>query len=134
MDFFTIVRVLAVVCAGLLAGIYLGYRAGAYYALQKLGASSFVQFQQILHIYFMRFMPPLVPDRLALSPCVAFDGKRATRRIAGVLVHRGVRGRNRAHRRDDPRRERSAEQEAHDIQRGHSPERSGEDMGTLGPC
>jgi len=40
----TIVQVVAVVCAGLLAGIYFSYRAGAYYALQELSASSFVQF------------------------------------------------------------------------------------------
>jgi hypothetical protein len=46
MDVLTIVRVVAAVCAGLLAGIYFGYRAGAYYALQKLSASSFVQFSR----------------------------------------------------------------------------------------
>lgn len=60
MDVLTIVRVIAIVCAGLLAGIFLGYRAGAYYALQKLNASSFVQFQQVVHVHFVKFMPPLV--------------------------------------------------------------------------
>jgi uncharacterized membrane protein len=55
-----IVRVVAVVCAGLLAGIYFGYRTGTYYALQKLSASSFVQFQQVAHAHFVRSMPPLV--------------------------------------------------------------------------
>ena len=60
MDVLTIVRVVAVVCAGLLAGIYLGHRTGAYYALQKLSPSSFVQFQQVVHVHFVRFMPPLV--------------------------------------------------------------------------
>jgi uncharacterized membrane protein len=60
MDVLTIVRVVAVVCTGLLAGIFLGHRAGAYYALQKISASGFVQFQQVVHLHFVRFMPPLV--------------------------------------------------------------------------
>ena len=51
MDVLTIVRVIAVVCAGLLAGIFFGYRTGAYYSLQKLSPSSFVQFQQGLHLH-----------------------------------------------------------------------------------
>src|SRR5437773_8521835 len=50
MDVLTIVRVVAVVCIGLLAGIFLGHRTGAYYALQKLSPSSFVQFQQVVHV------------------------------------------------------------------------------------
>jgi uncharacterized membrane protein len=60
MDLLTIIRVVAVVSAGLLAGIYLGGRAGAHYALQKISASSFVQFQQVVHVHFVKFMPPLV--------------------------------------------------------------------------
>jgi uncharacterized membrane protein len=60
MDVLMIVRIVAVVCAGLLAGIFLGHRAGAYYALQKVSPSSFVQFQQVVHAHFVRFMPPLV--------------------------------------------------------------------------
>jgi uncharacterized membrane protein len=60
MNALAIVQVIAVVCAGLLAGIYLGHRAGPYYALQKLSPSSFIQFQQVVHTYYVRFMPPLV--------------------------------------------------------------------------
>ncbi len=60
MHVLAIVRVVAVVCTGLLAGIFLGHRAGAYYALQEVSASSFVQFQQAVHKHFVRFMPPLV--------------------------------------------------------------------------
>lgn len=60
MDVLMIVRVVAVVCAGLLAGIFLGHRVGAHYALQKVSPSSFVQFQQVVHVHFIRFMPPLV--------------------------------------------------------------------------
>jgi uncharacterized membrane protein len=59
MDVLTIVRVVAIVCAGLKAGIFLGYRAGPQYALTKLSPSSFVQFQQVVHLHYVRFMPPL---------------------------------------------------------------------------
>ena len=68
MDVLTIVRVVAVVCIGLLAGIFLGHRTGAYYALQKLSPSSFVQFQQVVHVTvqsrFQRgtFTPPRMPS------------------------------------------------------------------------
>lgn len=60
MDALRIVRVVAIVCASLMAGVYFSYRAGDYYALQKLSASGFVQFQQGLHVHFVKIMPPLV--------------------------------------------------------------------------
>jgi uncharacterized membrane protein len=60
MDGLAIVRVVAIVCTGLLAGIFLGHRAGPQTALQKISASSFVQFQQSVHVHFVRFMPPLL--------------------------------------------------------------------------
>jgi uncharacterized membrane protein len=60
MDMLIIVRAVAAVCIGLLAGVFLGHRAGAQYALQKVSPSSFVQFQQVVHAHFVRFMPPLV--------------------------------------------------------------------------
>ena len=60
MDGLTLVRVAAIVCAGLLAGIYLGHRTGAHYALPRLDRSSFVQFQQVVHTHYVKFMPPLV--------------------------------------------------------------------------
>ena len=55
MEVLTIVRVVAVVCTGLLAGIFLGHRAGTYYALKEISVSSFVQFQQVVHVHFVRF-------------------------------------------------------------------------------
>jgi uncharacterized membrane protein len=60
MNVLAIVQIIAVVCAGLLAGIYFGHRAGPYYAMQKLSPSSFVQFQQAVHTRYIRFMPPLL--------------------------------------------------------------------------
>src|SRR5438132_321201 len=107
MNLLTIVRVVAVVCAGLLAGIYLGYRTGDYYALQKLSPSNFVQFQQVVHMHFARLYAALGPDYPAGSAWVARDGKVA-KEIGGVLAHRSVQVRNSAHCRDDSRCERSA--------------------------
>jgi uncharacterized membrane protein len=59
VDVLAIVRIVAVVSVGLKAGIFLGHRAGPPYALQKLSPSGFVQFQQVVHTHFVRFMPPL---------------------------------------------------------------------------
>lgn len=64
MDVATMVRVIALACAGMLAGIFFGYRMGAYYALQKLSSSSFVQFQQVVHAHYVKFMPPLTLSAL----------------------------------------------------------------------
>jgi len=52
-------RVLAVASAGLLAGIFVGYRMGVQYSLPVLGASGFVQLQQIIHLHYVKFMPSL---------------------------------------------------------------------------
>jgi len=67
MGLVTILRVVAVVSTGLLAGIFLGHRAGVQYALPELSASSFVQLQQIIHVHYVRFMPPLVLTALLSS-------------------------------------------------------------------
>lgn len=58
---------MAVVTAGLLAGIFLGYRLGVHYALAELSSSSFVQLQQVIHVRYVRFMPPLVLAALLSS-------------------------------------------------------------------
>ena len=58
MRLFAIVRVIAVVCTGLLAGISLGYLASVP-ARGALSASSFVH-QQVVHVYYERIMPPLI--------------------------------------------------------------------------
>lgn len=67
MGVVTALRVVAIVCAGLLAGIFVGYRAGVQYALPELSASSFVQLQKIIHVHYVRFMPPLVLTALLSS-------------------------------------------------------------------
>jgi uncharacterized membrane protein len=56
------VRVVAVVCTGLYAGIILGDRMGASFARPALSAADFMIFQQIQHEHFK---PLLVPVTLA---------------------------------------------------------------------
>lgn len=67
MALLTILQVAAVVAVGLLAGIFLGHRAGVQHALPELSPSSFVQLQQIIHVHYVRFMPPLVFTALLSS-------------------------------------------------------------------
>jgi len=50
MTLLTIVQVMAVVCAGLLAGIFLGDRAGFAYARPALSPSSFVQITRAVNV------------------------------------------------------------------------------------
>jgi uncharacterized membrane protein len=52
------VRIIAVVFAGMLAGIFFGSRVGLERAMQTLDPSHFVKFQQGVHLRFVRFMPP----------------------------------------------------------------------------
>jgi uncharacterized membrane protein len=56
----TIARVVALVSTGLYAGILLGDRAGATYIRPELSPPTFVLFQQILHLHFVRLIPPLI--------------------------------------------------------------------------
>ena len=60
MNALVVVRVISLVCTGLVAGIFLGHRAGVSRAGARLTPSSFIQLQQIIHGVFARMMPPLV--------------------------------------------------------------------------
>jgi uncharacterized membrane protein len=59
MTLIAVVRVGALLSTGLLSGIFLGYRMGPSFALATLPASSFVQFQQVVHVHYVRVMPIL---------------------------------------------------------------------------
>jgi uncharacterized membrane protein len=63
----TMLRVIAIVSAGLISGIFVGHRAGLHYVVPKLSASSFVQLGQIMQTHYVRFMPPLVLIALVSS-------------------------------------------------------------------
>jgi uncharacterized membrane protein len=55
-----IVRVVATVCTGLAAGIFLGHRRGVSLAAPSLPPSSFLQLQQVIHVHFACMMPFLM--------------------------------------------------------------------------
>lgn len=59
MHVLRLVRMIAVVCIGLLAGIYVAELASAS-ARATLDASNFVEFQQTVHATYVGMMPPLV--------------------------------------------------------------------------
>jgi len=53
------VRVIAVLCSGLFGGLLFGDRMGPAFARPTLSPSSFVQFQQIIHIHYIKLLPAL---------------------------------------------------------------------------
>ena len=55
-----IVPVVALICTGLAAGIFLGHRAGVSRAVPILSPSSFIQLQQTINKSFARMMPVLI--------------------------------------------------------------------------
>ena len=59
MSLLAIVGVIAILSSGMMAGILVGDRMGATFARPSLSASSFVQFQQIIHVHYVRMMPVL---------------------------------------------------------------------------
>ncbi|HMG06558.1 MAG TPA: DUF1772 domain-containing protein [Chthoniobacterales bacterium] len=59
MTVLKVVKVIPVVCGGLIAGIYLDYSASAV-ARGGLSASSFVQYQQMVHVRYVWMMPVLI--------------------------------------------------------------------------
>src|SRR5258708_12288850 len=59
MNILAIVRVVAILCSGLMAGLMFGDRLGPAFARQALNAYSFVQQQQIIHIHYVRLLPVL---------------------------------------------------------------------------
>lgn len=52
-------RVVAVLCSGLMAGLLFGDWLGPSFARSAMSVSSFVQFQQIVHINYLRALPAL---------------------------------------------------------------------------
>ena len=55
----SIIRVVAVLCSGLMAGLLFGDWLGPSFARAAMNASSFIQFQQIVHINYLRTLPAL---------------------------------------------------------------------------
>lgn len=57
--FLMVIQVIAIVCTGLAAGVFLGHRAGVSYARHHLNPSGYVHLQQLIHVHFKRMMPVL---------------------------------------------------------------------------
>jgi uncharacterized membrane protein len=53
------IRVVAVLCSGLMAGLLFGDWLGPSFARAAMNAPSFIQFQQIVHINYLRTLPVL---------------------------------------------------------------------------
>ena len=62
-----VVRIVALICTGLSAGIFLGHRAGVSLAMPILNPSSFIQLQHVIHKTFVRMMPVLILGALVGS-------------------------------------------------------------------
>jgi uncharacterized membrane protein len=65
MSVLEIVRIIAILSSGLMAGILFGDRMGAAFARPSLSASSFVQQQQIIHIHYVKLLPALALTAIA---------------------------------------------------------------------
>ena len=52
-------QVVAILCSGLMAGLLFGDWLGPSFARSAMNVSSFVQFQQIVHINYLRTLPAL---------------------------------------------------------------------------
>lgn len=59
MTSLSIIRVIAVLCSGLMAGLLFGDWLGPSFARAAMNASSFIQFQQIVHVNYLRTLPAL---------------------------------------------------------------------------
>ncbi len=59
MNLLSTTRVVAVLCSGLMAGLLFGDWLGPSFARATMNASSFIQFQQIVHINYLRTLPAL---------------------------------------------------------------------------
>lgn len=60
-------RLLALMCTGLVAGIFLGHRAGVSQAGSRLASATFIQLQQLIHGVYNKMMPPLVLGAVVAS-------------------------------------------------------------------
>ena len=82
-------RVVAVLCSGLMAGLLFGDWLGPSFARSAMNASSFVQFQQIVHINYLRMLPALSTVAVA-APILWLVTLRARRDSAEFKVLLGA--------------------------------------------
>ena len=82
-------RVVAILCSGLMAGLLFGDWLGPSFARSAMNASSFVQFQQIVHINYLRTLPALSTVAVA-APILWLVTLRARRDSAEFKVLLGA--------------------------------------------
>jgi uncharacterized membrane protein len=86
MNLIIVIRFVALLSTGLLAGVFLGYRMGASFALPTLPAPSFVKFQQVVHRYYVRLMPILQIAAVLSSLAWLYLLRSSARSLGFVLV------------------------------------------------
>src|SRR6266403_1028284 len=93
-----IVSVVAVLCSGVMAGLLFGDWLGPSFARAAMSASSFIQFQQIVHLNYLRTLPALSTIAL-VAPVLWLIILRARRDTAQfkLVVFATNRDRNRLH-------------------------------------
>src|SRR5437660_11509898 len=89
MKLLTITRVVAVLCSGVMAGLLFGDWLGPSFARSAMTASSFVQFQQIVHINYLRALPALSTVAVA-APIVWLIMARTRRNSAEFKIVLGA--------------------------------------------
>jgi len=65
-----LIRSVAVLCSGLMAGLLFGDWLGPSFARSAMAAGSFIEFQQIVHINYLRVLPAL--STIAVAAAVAW--------------------------------------------------------------
>lgn len=65
MSVLSATRVVAILCSGLMTGLLFGDWLGPAFARSAMSVSSFVEFQQIVHINYLRTLPALSTIALA---------------------------------------------------------------------
>lgn len=89
MKLLTITRVVAVLCSGMMAGLLFGDWLGPSFARAAMNAPSFIQFQQIVHINYLRTLPALSTVAI-VAPLVWLIMLRARRNSAEFKVLLGA--------------------------------------------
>lgn len=80
-----IARCVSLISLGLIAGILVGYLAGKP-ARDQLGTASFVEYQQLIHVYYQRMMQVLMAMGVLSTLILLFTGRQQARSMRFALV------------------------------------------------
>lgn len=81
MNILSATRVVAILCSGLMAGLLFGDWLGPAFARSAMSVSSFIEFQQIVHINYLLTLPAL--STIALATPILWLVLLRTRRDSG---------------------------------------------------